>query len=422
MPRKELPKGVRKRTLKNGSVVYDALVYEKRKQILLGVCDTVSEAEALRHAYFHCRVEEGESIPHDTGILTLRELGHLYLDTLSPVALKTNKSRWKARVADLAEFIDWPLSQIDENHVRIWVDRMCETPIATGKSAGELPGRTTVQSSIDLLRAAFRWAAMPRQGYVTTNPVANVTIKSSTTTKPKGTKWLFDYLREDEAKKLMETDVLGLEPKTKFLVLMFSGARPSDVWRLEWQRIDWSAETVEFGNKKTGRPYVVNMLPQLAAALREWWLASGRRQRGLVFPSGATDEVYADGYDAGWADKKERRHWSWRVKGEREHTRDAAGEHRHNKKEHVAVTPGYRTKVGIRRPVPLYALKHTLACHLLLGTPLFTGGRRWSREEIQSQLGHKSSKATERYMLALGLASRRAAEESREALKSARRR
>jgi len=71
--------------------------------------------------------------------------------------------------------------------------------------------------------------------------------------------------------------------------------------------------------------------------------------------------------------------------------------------------------------VHLYALKHTLACHLLLGTKLFTGGRRWSREEIQSQLGHKSGQATERYMLALGLASRRAAEESREALREQRR-
>lgn len=406
------PKGIRRRTLKHGAVVFDALVYEKRKQILLGVCETVSEAEALRHAYFHCRVQEGESVPHDTGILTLRELGYLYLDTLSPVAFKTNKSRWKARIADMAEFIDWPLSQIDENHVRIWVDKMCTTPIASGRSSGELPGRTTVQNSIDLLRAAFRWAAMPRQGYVTINPVANVTIRSSTVAKPKGTKQLFDYLREDEARRLTETNALGLEPKTKFLVLMFSGARPSDVWRLEWQLIDWNLETVVFGSKKTGRPYVVNMLPQLVAALREWWLASGRPTRGLVFPSSATDAVYADGYDAGWADKRERRHWSWRVRGER----------RRNKRGDVTVTPGYRTRIGIVRPVPLYALKHTLACHLLLGTQLFTGGRRWSREEIQSQLGHKSSKATERYMLALGLASRRAAEESREALKAAKRR
>jgi len=123
----------------------------------------------------------------------LRKWTQATFDTVSDVALKTNKSRWKARIVEQAEFIDWPVSQIEQNHVRVWVDKMCTTPIAMGKSAGQLPGRTTVQNSIDLLRAAFRWAAMPSQGYVMSNPVDNVTIASSTTQKPVSTKNLFDY-------------------------------------------------------------------------------------------------------------------------------------------------------------------------------------------------------------------------------------
>lgn len=406
------PTGVRVRTLKNGEKRYDAMVWERGEQIPLGACETESEAIALRHAYFQHRAKElGESENYDSGALTVRQLGHLYLDTLSETAQRTDRNRWKSRIEELAAFIDFPVSQVGPDHVRIWISKMCKTPITTGKSAGEIPSRTTVQNSINLLRGAYRWACMPDQGYALSNPVDGVTISSSTTARPKKSKWLFDYLREHEAKIVMETEAIGLEPKTKFLTLMFSGARPSDVWRMAWSRIDWKALTIEFGNKKTGRSYVVHMLPQLVQALRKWWLASGRPTKGLVFPSEASDDnIYAEGYDAGWADRRKRKHWL-------STETDADGERVAKKSADVRVVRGYRSKMGITRNVPLYALRHTGASHLLLGSELFTGGRRWSREEVQAHLGHTSSKTTERYMVALGLASKKAAEDSREALR-----
>ena len=86
-------------------------------------------------------------------------------------------------------------------------------------------------------------------------------------------------------------------------------------------------------------------------------------------------------------------------------------------KPHGKRLPGYREKAGIRRPVPLYALRHTCASLLLLGAPLYTGGRRWDDSEIASHLGHADLSTVRNYAVSLGIASKLAVEESRVALK-----
>lgn len=396
MKRRKLPKGVRRRVLGDGTEVFDPLVKIDGKQRSLGACPTPELAAAKRHAHFKILASEGVRVPRDTGVLTVAQLGAACLSA------EWDVDRWRARVLEMAEFAEWPANEVAPDDVQIWIDKMANTPIAVGRGKGELPTRGTLHSAISLLRRVFRWARMPARRYVTHNPVDGVTIGNSTDVKPKSKRNLLDYLREDEAKRLLDAgeDVIGLEPKTKFVVLMFSGARPSDVWRLSWDRIDWSAESIRFTSTKTSKveahDYTVHALPQLMAALRAWHMRCGRRASGLVFPS-EDGQVYRRGYDAGWSDKRERR----------------GG-------EEVRVTPGYRTKLGIAREVPVYALRHTCACQLLLGGELFTGGRMWSREEVQSQLGHRDSKATEHYMRALGILGRRAARESKEALKAAR--
>lgn len=400
------PKGVRARQLKGGVWVFDALVKIDGKQRSLGTRDTPEDAAVLRHAHFTIEAEKGERVPRDTGVYTVAQLGAMCLSS------EWDVDRWRARVLEMAEWADWPATQVLDEHVQLWVADMAATPIKEGRGAGELPSYGTIFSALSLVRRVYRWAGMPSRRYVTHNPAKHVKISESTDARLKKGRNVLDYLREDEAKKLLDADrkKLPLEPRTKFLVLMFSGARPSDAWRLRWERIDWSAESIRFTSAKTSkqeaRDYTVHMLPQLLAAIKEWWMAAGRPVEGLVFPASETtleaedgtvyveQSTYVRGYDAGWADKH-----------------DAKGT------DTVKVYDGYRRKVGIARDVPLYALRHTCASHLLLGTQLFTGGRAWSREEVQSQLGHLDSKATESYMRSLGILGRRAALESREALK-----
>jgi integrase len=445
----KLPTGIRRKPNKDGSVSYLAYAYEGGAQISLGARDSVDAAVALRLAYYQVKANEGLPTPEDLGILTLRQLGALYFDQFGQ---KWDKRRWSARIEGMAEFIDWPITQIGQEHVRRWIAKMAATPIASGKNAGEKPTRGTLHSAIVLLRTVFAWACMPDQGYLTINPCPahEVTIKSSTRERPKSRRNVFDYLREDEARLLNEPKIeIPLAQLTKFRVLMWAGPRPIDAWRLSWPDIDWSTDIVKFGSSKTSHDqiteYFVHMLPQLAAGLREWWLACGRPKRGLVFPSGSFDEKgnelpYTSGYDAGWQDKSERRQWVYyvdntedgslsadstrpkratRTGAQAKELRRLHGERKKSVGE-LKVTPGWRSKLGITRDVPLYALRHTCACNLLLGTDYFVGGRTWTREEVQSQLGHKDSSATEFYLRALGLASRKAVVESREALKKKR--
>ena len=216
----------------------------------------------------------------------------------------------------------------------------------------------------------------------------------------------FDYLHEPEVRRILDSGDLHQRPRTAFVLLAFTGARPMDLYRLGWDSVDISAATVRYWSHKRDRFYVAHMLPNALDVLRTWWLASGRPSTGLLFP-GAGGEPHADGYDWGWPDKREKKHVRWSL---------ADGSTTGRKEDEVTVTPGWRSRIGIRRDLPLYSLRHTAASHLLLGTELFTGGRRWSLEEVASFLGHADLSTVRRYAVSLGLASQRAVEESRVAL------
>lgn len=449
MPRKKPvvpppPKGIRERVAKDGTIKFLALAtLERGKQRSLGTYDTFDEAVAARAAYFARIAQQGNPAPRaDSGILTVNQLGRACLQAMAAPAWDVN--RWEVRVAT-AKWADWPAVQLSRENVQVWIDEMANTPIASGRSAGELPTRATLHSALSLLRRVYRWAQKPARKLVTHNPADGVTIGNSTDAKPRTRRFAFDYLREDEARLLLEAtpNRLPLHAKAKFVMLMIAGARPKDVWGLEWPAVDWRAQAIQFSSTKTqhhgASDYVVHPLPQLMSVLREWWLACGRPTAGLVFPAGVrqdgTQRRYARGYDAGWQDTKERRRSVWHVDHTLDRSLSADGTNnakerggaearrlrrlhgeRREKRSELSVRRGWRSKLGITRDVPLYALRHTCASHLLLGTELFTGGRAWDPVEVQSQLGHKDIKATERYMVALGIRAHRAAKESRVAL------
>lgn len=391
----------RERTDSKGRVRVQTLVYdaEQGKQIAIGTFDSRAKAEAAVWAWHRARLDEGLPTARDPGVLTLRQLGELYMGAIEGAALRAAKGRWPSRVEALAPFIDWPVTQIAQPDVRKWIDKQCRTLIASGRSKGKLPEQSTIQNTLNLLRDCFRWAVL--EGRADMNPTDGVTLRGSSLKAPKKKFGRgFDYLREHEAKVIWDArDRLPRDKHVMLMMLMLSGARPIDVWTRRWSDIDWSARSINFVSQKTGQHYIVHMMPKLESVLVEWWLAAGRPDDGYVFPApDAPNGHHPSGYDAGWADKRERRRSDVEPR----------------------VTLGWRTKLGILRPVPLYALRHTCACQLLLGAELFTGGRSWTREEVQSQLGHTSSKTTEHYLVALGLASKKAVEESRAAMRNKR--
>lgn len=409
-------KGIYERVTREGETKYDAIVSRsdggKSSTLHLGTRDELGDAVALRNAY-HNKVanKAGADSVAAPGMLTVRQLGAMALEK----APKHKRTRWNGRVCRAA-FIDWPATQVTELEIQKWVDDQANELIATGRNAGETPCYNTVFLALCLLRTVYKWGAMPKRRYVTHNPALHVTISSSTDAVLKSNRNLFDYLREADAIRVIQGESkIGLEPWVKFMVSMFSGARPGDVWRARWERVDWDVKSIQFTSAKTSkresRDYTVHMLSPLFMALRKWWMRHGQPTSGLIFPSATTGEAYASGYDAGWQDIKQKRKYSW-VR--------ADGTLGTNKETEVRVTPGYRSKLGITRDVPLYSLRHTCACNLLLGTKTFTGGRTWSREEVQSHLGHTGPEATEHYMRALSIAGHRAVKESREAIRASR--
>jgi integrase len=381
------PKGIRTRTLRDGSKRHDAIVWERGKQIMLGAFETIGEAIAVRHAYFHTRAQETGETAYDSGALTLRQMGHLYLDSLSETALRTDRSRWHARV-ETAEFADWPLTQLTEKAVRRWVDAMARTPVETGKSAGELPQRGTLQNSLNLLRDGLRWAVIA--DYIDTNVAEGVTISNSTTATVTSGAGEYDYLHVDEVQAILDSTALPQRARVAFTLLAFTGARPHDLYMLTWDRVDVKGATIRFRTHKKKRDYLAHLLPVALDALKEWSIKCGRPGTGLVFP-GHKGSPHARGYDWGWQGS---------------YGRDGAQ------------LEGWREIIGIRRPLALYSLRHTCASQLLLGAELYTGGRAWSLAEISSHLGHADTKTVERYARSLGIASKRAVEESRAAIQT----
>lgn len=385
---------------------YDVLVREDGKQrTLKGGLDSHAEAEAYLAAWHVEREAAGLYVPFDTGIMTVRKMGDLYLASLSPEKLDTGGSLWRARV-ETAEFIDWPLTQLEERGVRRWVDTMARTPIASGKRKGKRPQRQTLQNALNLLRAAFKWAVI--RGHADTNPAKNVSISDSTTEAIGTGAGDYDYLHVDEVRRILESPALPQRARVAFTLLAFTGARPKDLYLLTWDRVDIAGQTVRFRTHKKDRDYLAHLLPVALDALREWWAKSGRRATGLVFP-GPDGEPHTKGYDWGWADTRAQRKW-------KKHNRSGVLK-AYVSREPAKTSPGWRSKIGIRRPVALYSLRHTCASQLLLGADLFTGGRIWSLPEIASHLGHADTKTVERYAKALGVASKRAVEESRVAIR-----
>lgn len=397
---------IRSRLLRDGVTQrYDVLVPKDGKQSTLkGGLETPEVAEAYLAAWLAERADAGLYVPEDTGIITVRKLGELFLETLAGDAQKDARSRWHSRVAT-GEFFEWPLTQLSERAVRRWIDRMARAPIKAGKNAGELPQRNTLQNTLNLLRAALKWAVI--QEHIDSNVADPVSISDSTTQVISSGANDFEYLLIDEVKRITESTLLPRRTRVAFTILAFTGARPKDLYLLTWDRVDIAGATILFRSFKKERDYLAHLLPPAHEAIREWWLKCGRPTKGLVFP-GDDGKPHSRGYDWGWAGTKAKRKW-------KKHNR--AGELKvYASREAAKYSKGWRDKIGIRRPVALYCLRHTCASQLLLGADLFTGGRIWSLPEIASHLGHRDTKTVERYAKALGVASKRAVEESRVAI------
>lgn len=397
---------ISERILGSGQKRFDVKVRPPGEaQKRLCTCKTLAAAQGRLNAWLLSLKEDGVNIPDDTGVTTVRTMGDDFLEERPD----EDRSRWQRVVA--APFIDWPVTEVAPVHIRKWVDSQLSTPIARPKGRrgavrgeGQLPSPRTVQRVLSLLTVAFDFAT--EEYGLDINPCTGISVASVRKAKRRGprnkkapdpirrTRDDWDYLREHEVDRILKPERLPTFQRTVFTVQAFTGTRPGELWGLHWENVDLEEKSIWIkgsydGPTKNRQERFIGLLPMAEDALEAWWKAAGQPEAGPVFPS-PRGGIYSKGYDAGWPNKKE----NPRGQGKR-------------------TTLGWRWHLGIRRDVPFYTLRHTCACNLLLGSNLFTGGRKWSKEEVAGLLGHSDTRATEFYLICLNIASKVAMDESR---------
>lgn len=274
-----------------------------------------------------------------------------------------------------APFATWPLTAITQRDVQRWVRALADGEAEGPRARGQKRSRRTVSNILNLLRSILKSAI--EEELLDVSPAGGVVVPRT----PSKTED-FTYLSADELEALRTTDAVPLKQHSAFLVAAYAGLRPGELWGLRWADVHLGARpeivvrASRGGATKGGKVRRVPLLEPARAALERW--RSGRIAPGpdaLVWPS--TDGgIYRDGYDGGWVNRPQTP--------------------RHGR---TYTQLGWAWHAGIRRHVPLKALRHTCACHLLRGTHVARGwiARPLRMEEVQAWLGHASITTTERY-------------------------
>jgi len=126
---------------------------------------------------------------------------------------------------------------------------------------------SSVARRINSLRSF--WNYLWDNDYTKTNPFRQVTL-------PRQPRSLPIYLSEDECRRLMEAagnqqcQFNAIRDKAVLMLMVFTGARRSEVLDLGWRDLDLDQQTVRFSAAKGDRTRVLPLAHEVCEALREW--------------------------------------------------------------------------------------------------------------------------------------------------------
>lgn len=317
--------------------------------------------------------------------------------------ISDQESDWRSRV-DIkdAKWLDMTPRHVRTVHLQQWLKALAKRTAqdairrkVDGKWKTELvdTGRPlsheSISKAVSLVKLFFDWLLSEgKMGKTTVNPARALMMPVRKRAQRKGNQRIVHLLAK-EIKALfalaLPVDVLAV-----FAVAIYGGLRRGEIWGLRWEFVDFKGRKLYIRNSYNGDVKTatslrdVTMLPFLYDALRAYFLSlSPRPISGLVFPADGGG-CHGKTYDCGWSDKRARTAWT-----------DEQGVRRKGKDGKVNVTPGWRSKAGIRSEVTFLCLRHTTACQLLQGTVL-GNAERLDLQDICTWLGHSDIGVTQR--------------------------
>ncbi len=281
-----------------------------------------------------------------------------------------DRQRWNAYIAS-SSLAQIRLKALTTLHCQRWLNVLAKE---TSSRTGEVRDRQTIKNALSTLRAALRGAI--RAELLDWNPAAECELPPASVDQVLDEGEEITFLDVDEIERVLALPLTAAQ-RSAFVVGIFTGLRPSDMFRLRWADVRLSGPSPEViarraKNTKTKR---IPLLPPAVMALRIWRVVQARstdrlmrRRDGRVWP-GASGGSHCRGYDWGWADS-------------------------------THGLPGVRRRARVRDDVTWYsATRHTCGTHLLLGT--WVAGKWVPRalriEEVSTWLRHSSTAVTERH-------------------------
>jgi integrase len=89
------------------------------------------------------------------------------------------------------------------------------------------------------------------------------------------------YLSRDQAARLISSYAKHVQPIA--LTLCYQGLRIGEALRLDWDNVNWSANSLYVSETKTGEPRTVTLHVEVRKALHRLFVERGRPKEGRVF-------------------------------------------------------------------------------------------------------------------------------------------